>query len=290
MKPRRPVLRYFGGKWKLAPWIISHFPEHRVYIEPFGGAASVLMQKPRTYAEIYNDIDGEVVNVFRVLRDPILAATLQRLLWLTPFARAEFNEVFVPIPEDPVEWARRTIFKSYSGIGSETIFRGARAASGLPTTGFRSAPHQKGRATPAGEWARYPWEISIFCARLQGVVIEQRPAIDVIRQYDDKGAFFYVDPPYVREACRRRRDHGYRHELTAKDHLELATVLSSIRGMAIVSGYPSELYEDIYKEWRTVEIAAHTGSKYPGHVREILWLSPNVPARAGDLFPEVPHA
>src|ERR1041385_943962 len=88
--PTRPVVRYHGGKWNLAPWIISHFPPHRIYVEPFGGAASVLLQKPRSYAEIYNDLDQEVVNVFRILRDRKAARELERLLRLTPFARDEF--------------------------------------------------------------------------------------------------------------------------------------------------------------------------------------------------------
>lgn len=88
---KRPVMRYFGGKWKLAPWITSHFPPHRIYIEPFGGAASVLLQKQKAYAEVYNDRDGEVVNVFRCLRDPVRAAELERVIRLTPFARDELT-------------------------------------------------------------------------------------------------------------------------------------------------------------------------------------------------------
>ena len=91
--PTRPVLRYHGGKWRLAPWIISHFPPHRVYVEPFGGAASVLLRKPRSYAEVYNDRWADVVNVFRVLREPVRARALKRLIALTPFARDEFAPI-----------------------------------------------------------------------------------------------------------------------------------------------------------------------------------------------------
>ena len=88
-----PEKRYHGGKWRLAPWIIEHFPPHRVYVEPFGGAASVLLRKPRSYAEVYNDRWSDVVNVFRVLRDPVRAAALKRLIALTPFARDEFAAI-----------------------------------------------------------------------------------------------------------------------------------------------------------------------------------------------------
>ena len=104
--PTRPVLRWHGGKWRLAPWIISHFPPHRIYTEVYGGAASVLMRKPRCYSEIYNDLDGEVVNLFRVLRDEVSAEKLQNALRLTPFAREEFNLAYSPT-DDSIERARR---------------------------------------------------------------------------------------------------------------------------------------------------------------------------------------
>jgi site-specific DNA-adenine methylase len=98
----RPVLRWHGGKWRLAPWIISHFPMHRCYVEPYGGAGSVLIRKPRAYAEVYNDLDGAVVGLFRVLQEPTSAARLLDLLRLTPFARAEsFYDEALP------GWTRR---------------------------------------------------------------------------------------------------------------------------------------------------------------------------------------
>lgn len=106
MTVSRPALRYLGGKWMLAPWIIQHFPPHQIYVEPFGGAASVLLRKPRVHAEIYNDLDGDVVNLFRVLRDPQAAADLIDRIALTPYSRAEFVASYEPTAE-PVEWARR---------------------------------------------------------------------------------------------------------------------------------------------------------------------------------------
>lgn len=112
-KVTRPILRYHGGKWKLAPWIIANMPPHRGYIEPFGGGASVLLRKARSYAEVYNDLDGEVVNVFRVVRDR--GEDILRALRLTPFAREEFIEAWEP-STDNVEQCRRTIIRKRTEV------------------------------------------------------------------------------------------------------------------------------------------------------------------------------
>jgi DNA adenine methylase len=147
--PTRPALRWHGGKWKLAPWILTHFPRHRTYVEPFGGAASVLLRKARSHAEVYNDLDDWVVNLFQVLRNEAMASRLIAQLRLTPFARSEFETVR-EIDEavgDPVECARRLIIRSFMGFGSN-------AHSGR-TTGFRANTSRLG-TTPAEDWANYP--------------------------------------------------------------------------------------------------------------------------------------
>jgi len=113
-KPRRPILRYHGGKWRLAPWIISHFPRHRFYVEPFGGVASVLLRKPRSFHEVYNDLDGNLVNLLSVLRDETTRNKLIEDLRLTPFAREEFV-LARRDADDPIERARRTIVRSFMG-------------------------------------------------------------------------------------------------------------------------------------------------------------------------------
>lgn len=258
ISPKRPVLRYHGGKWRLARWIMGFFPPHRIYVEPFGGAASVLIQKPRTYAEVYNDLDGEVVNVFRVLRDPETAQQLEQLLRLTPFARDEFEAAYVRI-EDPVEQARRTIIKAFMGFGSAAIHaekpRGmrTRASTWHAPTGFRANSSQSG-TTPAHDWAHYPDQLPLFVERLRGVVIENRSAIDVIRQHDREDALIFVDPPYLLGT----RDSGtdYTHEMTDQDHRELAGVLHGVRGMVVLSGYPDALYDELYGDWNHVSRSA----------------------------------
>ena len=120
--PTRPVLRYHGGKWKLAPWIIDHFPPHNIYVEPFGGAASILMRKSRSCGEVYNDIDGDVVNIFRVLQDPEKANELSKRVSLTAFARAEFRAAYGK-PSDEIDAAHKMIVRSFMGFGRASMTR-----------------------------------------------------------------------------------------------------------------------------------------------------------------------
>ena len=271
MSVSRPVLRYYGGKWRLAPWIISQFPAHRIYVEPFGGAASVLLRKPRSYSEVYNDLDGEIVNLFRVLRNPSQARDLVRQIRLTPYAREEFELSYI-LDGDPVEQARRTMFRAAAGYAS-----GAQLQYG---TGFRSnvtRPH----TTPAADWAGLPDVLETVVERLRGVIIEHRPALDVIRQYDSSQTLYYVDPPYP-YTTRNSRNAGntYRHEMTDDDHRELASVLRQVQGSVIVSGYPCQLYDvDLYSDWHRTERSAHAdGAK---DRREILWIKPGAVVQPG---------
>jgi DNA adenine methylase len=264
-KPKRPVLRYHGGKWKLAPWIISHFPPHRIYTEAYGGAGSVLMRKPRCYAEVYNDLEGDVVNVFRVLQDPMQARELYRLLTLTPFARKEFEKAYLPA-SDPIETARRSIIRAFMGFGSAAHNR-------KYATGFRSNCTRSG-TTPAHDWRNYPDQIEAFTDRLRGVVIESRPALDVILQYDQPDCLHYVDPPYVHSSRKPRQEHNYRHELSDQEHRDLADILHSVKGMVIISGYASDLYSELYGGWHGVERISHADGARAR--TECLWLSPNV--------------
>jgi DNA adenine methylase len=266
----RPVLRYHGGKWKLASWIISNFPSHRVYVEPFGGAASILMRKPRSYAEIYNDSWEIVVNVFRVLRDPLQAQELERIIRLTPFARSEFedcgDEELSKI-EDPIERARRTIFRSFAGFGSASI-------NAAYATGFRANSNRSG-TIPAHDWAHYPDQVRFFTLRMQGVVIENRPAIEIIKQHDGAETLHYIDPPYPHSTRNMKRGNAaYANEMTDNDHRELAAALHELQGMVIVSGYACRLYDELFDGWQRIDHATHADGARDRI--ECLWLSPNI--------------
>lgn len=268
MSPPRPILRWHGGKWILAPWIIGYFGPHRIYVEPFGGAWSVGFRKPRAEAEVWNDLDGELVNLFTVMRDPAAAAELIRLLRLTPFARDEFNAAYFPAAT-AVERARQLIVRSFMGHGSD-------GASGQYRTGFRANSNRSG-STPAVDWINLPDSLDLAVERLRGVVIENRPAIDVMRAHDSDVTLFYVDPPYLaetRKRANRRADNGgvYRHELTDAEHVELLDQLQQLAGMVVLSGYPSPLYRDALADWRMVERPALADGAKPRI--EVLWINP----------------
>lgn len=216
---RRPVLRYHGGKWRLAPWIISHFPKHSAYVEPFGGGASVLMQKEPSREEVYNDLDGDIVNVFRVLRNPFKAYILEHLLSLTPYAREEFEGAYEEAVSD-VEQARRTIIRAFMAQGSGGATRN-------DINGWRS--RRVSSRWPVADWQSYPCEIPLFVERLRNVTIENRPAIDVIKRYDSTDTLIYADPPYLPETRTPDGQRAYRHEMTDEDHAELRRLSTAQR-------------------------------------------------------------
>lgn len=272
MNPTRPVLRYHGGKWKLAPWVISHFPRHTSYVEPFGGAASVLLRKGRVPTEVWNDLDGELVHLFSVLRDPASAELLARACALTPFARSEFDLSYQPT-DDAVERARRFIVRSFFGYGSKACISPAQ-------NGFRCL--RTGDNSPAVDWSRYPEALQAAARRMLGVVIEHKPALDIIRRFDRKDTLFYLDPPYV-QGLRNLEQGIYRHEMTDDEHRELAASLQEIKGMAVVSGYRCALYDELYSEWRRVDCRAYADKASPR--TESLWISPRaVAATQGRLL------
>ena len=273
--PTRPILRYFGGKWRIAPWIISHFPDHEIYVESYGGAAAVLLRKPRNRGEIYNDLDSEIVNLFRVCRDR--GEDLQRALYLTPYAREEFDGSFIP-DDHPVEQARRTLIRSYMGYGNRLTKPNRDQTP--QRTGFRNYSGNGRNATSAQDWSNYPDALTAIIERLRGVIIENRDARQVMADHDSSKTLHYVDPPYVWGT--RKERISYRYEMTDADHIALAEFLRGLRGMVIISGYDCPLYQELYRGWRSDKRRTMADG---ARVREeTIWISPNTPARQGRLF------
>lgn len=260
----RPVLRWHGGKWLLAPWILEHFPAHQVYVEPFGGAASVLMRKPRSYAEIYNDLDADVVNLFRVLRSP-RADELVTAVRLTPFSRGEFQEAYLAT-DDELERARHLIIRSFMGFGSNGHNK---------LTGFRANSNRSG-TTPAHDWVNYPDSLAEVVKRLQGVTVECKDAKAVMLQHDAPTTLHYVDPPYVM-ATRSDEGADYAHEMDDSDHAALLECLRGLSGMVVLSGYPHPLYDAALSDWHRVEKAALADGAKPR--TEVLWINAHCLAR-----------
>jgi DNA adenine methylase len=259
----RSALRYFGGKWAIAPWIIEHMPEHRVYVEPFGGAASVLLRKPRSTVEVYNDLDDEIVGLFRVLQNPAQCQQLMRILKRTPYARREFELAF-KATSDPLVRAQRAVIRAYMSFHHTALFNPRKNT-------FADARHRRGGHSKSHEWMTYPRNLVHVCRRLQGVLIENRPALEVIRVQDTHDALFFIDPPYVHST----RCHGacYRHEMSDADHVALLEALRNVKGRVMISGYASELYDDMLSGWTRLtrkHYAAASGAK---DRVEVLWIS-----------------
>jgi len=296
-RPGRPVMRYHGGKWVLAPFIVAHLPLHRTYTEAFGGAASVLIRKPRSHAEVYNDLDREVVNLFEVLQSPVMAARLRRRLELTPYSRVVFVRAYEP-SRDPVEQAVRTVVKSFMGFGSTSVTMESAKSAGAgfksrdrygtatTPTGFRAVSHSSG-TTAATDWSNYPAHVHALVERLRGVVIENRDAVKVLQQHDTPATLHYVDPPYPHSTrshhvITKRRGKGYRHEMTDAEHRALAEVLRGLEGMVVLSGYPCDLYDrELYPDWSRVERRALADGARER--TEVLWLNPAAAAASPAL-------
>lgn len=273
-EPTRPPLRYFGSKWRLAPKLMPYLPPHDVYVEPFGGSASLLLRKPRSRVEIYNDLDDDLVNLFQVLRAPGPAKALCDLLALTPYARSEFVAAYV-FTDEPIERARRTLVRSFMGHSSI----GTRIDR---TTGFRAC-NPAAHGDPARSWATYPAALAQVIERIAGVAIEQLPAEELIAQRDGEGVLWYVDPPYVHATRSEKKTRaapsaGYRHELTDDDHVSLLETLLAAKGMVLLSGYHHPIYAEMLAGWQVVELDALAEGGSPR--TEVLWINPAA-SRAG---------
>ena len=263
--PRRPAIRWLGSKWRMVPWILQHLPPHELYVEPYGGSASVLLRKPRSPIEVLGDMDDELLCLYEVLRDPDMSARLARACELTLFSDSEFRLAMhrLPADADPVERARRMIVRHAMQVSpdvrAETAGTGFRRYSGML------------RRVAAVDWTSYPDAVPEIHARLRGVIIERSPAVETIRRHDRVGALHYVDPPYV-HSTRAEARKGYRCEMTDPDHRDLLDCLLGLKGVAVVSGYASPMYDEALAGWKRVtrDVTDHARQWRT----EVLWISP----------------
>lgn len=269
-----PVIRYHGGKWRLAPKLIALFPTHTTYVEPFGGGAGVFLRKPPAVFNVYNDLDGGVVNFFQVLRDTPDA--LIRAIELTPYSRAEF-ESSTERTGDPVEDARRFYVFAWQSLSG---------GPGNERTGWRSQKQINGGANAIGSWGRveHLHEAARFIRK--HMQIEQDDALAVIERYDTPDTLFYCDPPYTEETRSSWAGDAYNHDTSEALHRSLAAALAGIQGYAVVSGYECPLYNELFAGWERRDFSAQTIRG--GNATESVWLSPSVSKALNEEYDGLP--
>lgn len=250
----KAVLKYPGAKNRIAKWICSHIPEHDVYLEPYAGSLAVLFNKKRCHIETVNDLDGEIVNFFRVLRDSPDA--LCRLINLTPYSREEYKNAY-EISDDRIERARRFCVRCWMGFGCGNLYM----------NGFKSG-QQSMSPNPAKAWAGLPEILPMAAERLKGVQIEKLPALELIKRYNTEDVFMYIDPPYLH---RTRKNYLYKHEMKDSEHEKLLEVLVKHPGKIIISGYENDMYNDYLAGWEKAykQTCAEQGLKRT----EVLWMN-----------------
>lgn len=260
--PVRPALRYYGSKWLLAPWIVSFFPPHRCYVEPFGGGASVLLRKPMVRLEIYNDIDSRVVNFFRVLRSQ--TDDLIRQVGLTPFSREEL-ELAKEQAADPLEDARRFYTLCWQSLNGATN----------PDNSYWGRTFKEYSSIPAKLFVNHLQNLARVAWRMMNVQIENQDGIEVIAAVNDPEmapqTIIYVDPPYVTDT-RSVKDH-YAHELQDVHHIMLAERLMASKAMVIVSGYNNDFYAGTLEQAGFVRFTKRAQGNSGFSAIECLWLN-----------------
>ena len=248
------VLNYPGSKWGMAGEIIGMMPPHRSYVEPYFGSGAVFFNKPKSPIETINDLDGDVVNFFRVLRkDP---QRLAREVALIPYARAEYEEAWERIGRDEVDRAVRFLVRCNMAFGCKRYVR----------TRFKIDIAGREAGYACEQWNALPEEIRVCAQRLKEAQIENRPALDVIRRFNDPNVLMYIDPPYLMQS---RTGRVYRHEMTDANHEELLDELLKTKAKVILSGYASQMYDDALAIWHRRERRAY--AQGGAERTEVIW-------------------
>ncbi|HLY32616.1 MAG TPA: DNA adenine methylase [Ktedonobacterales bacterium] len=236
---------WYGGKYSHLDWLLPLLPPTQHYCEPFGGSAAILINREPAAVETYNDLDGEVVNFFRVLREQKDALIEQ--IGLTPFSREEFERACAE-PTDtlsPVERARRFY------VRARQVRTGLAQTASVGRWAHCVLTSRAGMAGAVSRWLGAVEDLSLIAQRLLRVQIEHAPAIEVFQRYDSPDRLTYCDPPYPHDS--RGDSKAYAYEMTDEQHRELADALRHARGKVAVSSYRCALNDELYHGWRTIE-------------------------------------
>ena len=255
---------WYGGKFSHLDWLLPLLPACHHYCEPFAGSGAVLLNRRPAPIETYNDLDGEVCNFFRVLREQ--KEKLVESIGLTPFSREEFALSCQLDPaQSPLERARRF------------YVRARQVRTGLAQTAtigrWANCKHTSrgGMSGVISRWLGGVDALPEIASRLLRVQIENRPATAIIRLYDSPDTLFYCDPPYIHST--RGDANAYGHEMTDIQHGDLAAVLNAARGMVAISNYPCALMDSLYPvgKWYKTLGPAKTNHATKGTRQEALW-------------------
>ncbi len=256
---------WYGGKFNHLDWLLPLLPSCHHYCEPFGGSAAVLINRPPSPVETYNDIDGEVVNFFRVLREQ--RDELIYCLALTPFSREEFYYACqVPEPDiSNLERARRFF------VRARQVRTGLAQKASLGRWANCKKTSRAGMSGVVSRWLGSIDKLEEISERLLRVQIENRPYLEVLDLYDDDETLFYCDPPYVHDS--RGDSKAYSFEMTDAEHEEFAEKLNDLKAKVAVSGYKCDLYDRIFKHWRRIEAQAKSCHSVKKSRTECLWIN-----------------
>lgn len=254
----KAIFKYPGSKWSIADWIIKFFPLHHSYIEPFFGSGAVLFNKPRSNIETVNDLDGNVVNLFDWIRkDP---ERLAREIYYTPYARQVYDLSYEDSGKDSFEKAVNFFIRLNMGYGFRT--NGEKV-------GWKNDIQGREKAYAAQNWCNMTDKIMQAAERLRGVQIENRPAVELMRRFNYPNVLIYLDPPYMPQV---RNGKQYRCEMFDEEsHAELLETAKAHKGSVLISGYESDLYNDMLRDWHREETACY--SQVCSKKREILWMN-----------------
>ena len=264
-RKRRIVFGWYGGKFNHLDWLLPLLPRSHHYCEPFAGSAAVLLNREPSPVETYNDMDGEVANFFRVLRDK--SEDLIRAIALTPFSREEF---YIAINGDgseilDIERARRF------------YVRARQARSGLAQTATLGRwancknTSRSGMSGVVSRWLGGVHALPGIAERLLRVQIENRPAIDAIKLYDSPSTLFYCDPPYLHETRGDSKAYGF--EMDRESHIGLSIVLKSCVGKIAISGYRCDLMDKLYADWRRFDSPVKKCHSIKQFRQECVWMN-----------------
>lgn len=227
------VLKYPGAKNRIADWLLEYVPEHKLYLEPFFGSGALFFNKKPSYLEIINDIDDEVVNFFKVLRDD--GDKLANLISLTPYSREEYKRAYILEDISDIERARRFAVKCWQGFGCGNRYK----------NGYRRGI--KGTSpNPASSWHRLSDSLIFAIERLKNAQIEKKNALELIGDIHGEDAFIYIDPPYLPDT---RKKYLYNHEMDEEGHIKLLEAIKDKDCKVMISGYDNELYNKYLKDW-----------------------------------------